>query len=221
MRLELDELTDDAAERAAFEQIAVILSATTPEDVATDDPPADLWDQIVARLRDETATADTSVGGGAEATVTSLESRRNRNLSRYFMATAAAVLVVVAVGALVVNRTSTGGTELVASTDLGLLAGGGAGSAQLVQRADGLHVVVDVSNLSPAERKDFYELWLLAPDGSNPQSLKKFTASSGQIDVPVPAGVDTSSFPVVDISEEVDDGDTSHSGKSILRGTLS
>ena len=123
--------------------------------------------------------------------------------------------------ALIVNRTSTGGTELGASTDLGLLAGGGAGSAQLVQRADGLHIVVDVSDLSPAERKDFYELWLLAPDGSNPQSLTKFTKSSGVIDAQVPAGVDTSSFPVVDISEEVDDGDTSHSGKSILRGTLS
>ena len=194
MRLELDELTDDAA---------------------------DLWDRIVAQLRDDAAVAgDEVTGGGVDATVTALESRRNRNLGRYLMAAAAAVLVVVAAGALIVNRTSTRGTELVASTDLGLLAGGGAGSAQLVQRADGLHVVVDVSDLSPAERKDFYELWLLAPDGSNPQSLTKFTESSGVIDAPVPAGVNTSSFPVVDISEEVDDGDNSHSGKSILRGTL-
>jgi len=30
----------------------------------------------------------------------------------------------------------------------------------------------------------------------------------------------TAQFPVVDISEEIDDGDTSHSGKSILLGTL-
>jgi len=217
MRLELDELTDDAAERAAFEQIAVILSATTSDDIATDDPPADLWDRIAARLHDDAPPS----GGWTTATVTALESRRNHNLGRYLMATAAAVLVIVAAGALIVNRTSTGGTELVASTDLGLLAGGGAGSAQLVQRADGLHIVVDVSDLSPAERKDFYELWLLAPDGSNPQSLTKFTESSGVIDAQVPAGVDTASFPVVDISEEVDDGDTSHSGKSILRGTLS
>lgn len=40
------------------------------------------------------------------------------------------------------------------------------------------------------------------------------------IDVAIPPGMSTRRFPVVDISEEVDDGNPGHSGKSILRGTL-
>jgi hypothetical protein len=79
---------------------------------------------------------------------------------------------------------------------------------------------VDVSELEPAENADFFELWMLAPDVSDMASMAKFTATSGQVEVRVPDDVDPSALPVVDISEEVDDGDDTHSGASILRGEL-
>jgi hypothetical protein len=138
------------------------------------------------------------------------------------LAAVAAVAVLLAgLAGLAVGVSGNGGTEL-ASAQLGVLAGDGIGEARLVQRDDGLHLVVDVEGLSPAEQADFFEVWMLTPEGSDPQSLKKFPVEESDtvIDVPIPPGVDTNRFPVVDISEEVDDGDDTHSGKSVLRGTL-
>jgi hypothetical protein len=37
----------------------------------------------------------------------------------------------------------------------------------------------------------------------------------------VPGGIDYRNFPIVDVSVEPPDGDPTHSGDSILRGTLS
>jgi hypothetical protein len=217
MRLEFDQLTDDPAERAAFERIAQVLSAG-PVDLDDAGPPADLWDRIAARLDDPAPTAS----------VTSLADRRAGRpataepgrIGRTLLAVAAAVLIVVALGAVMFNRASGGGTELVASTDLDLLAGGGSGAAELIRTDDGIRLRVDLSGLSPAEAADFYELWLLAPDGSNPQALTKFDQTDGVVEVVLPDDLSTTEFPVVDISGELNDGDESHSGKSILRGQL-
>ena len=221
MRLEFDQLTDDPIERAAFERIAQVLSAG-PMDLDDAAPPADLWDRIAARLDEERAPA------APTASVTSLADRRAAGpatrapgrIGRTLLAVAAALLVVVAVGAVLFDRASGGGTELVASTDLDLLAGGGSGAAELIRTEDGVRLRVDLSGLTPAEAADFYELWLLAPDGSNPQALTKFDQTDGVVEVVLPDDLSTTEFPVVDISGELDDGDESHSGKSILRGQL-
>jgi hypothetical protein len=217
MRLEFDQLTDDPAERAAFERIAQVLSAG-PVDLDDAGPPDDLWDRIAARLDEPASTA----------TVTSLADRRAGRpatagpgrIGRTLLAVAAAVLIVVALGAVMFNRASGGGSELVASTDLDLLAGGGSGAAELIRTDDGVRLRVDLSGLTPAEAADFYELWLLAPDGSNPQALTKFDQTDGVVEVVLPDDLSTTEFPVVDISGELNDGDESHSGKSILRGQL-
>jgi len=220
MRLEFDQLTDDPDERAAFERIGRALSAG-PMDLDDPGPPADLWDRIAVRLHDDEAAEPV-------APVTSLAERRAGapvtsgpgRIGRTLLAVAAAVLVVVALGAVLFNRASGGGTELVASADLDLLAGGGSGAAELIRTDDGVRLRVDLSGLTPAEAADFYELWLLAPDGSNPQALTRFDQSDGVVEVVLPDDLSTTEFPVVDISGELDDGDESHSGKSILRGQL-
>lgn len=218
MQHQLDELTDDPAELAAFDRVARILDAGPVP--ATDEPPADLWDRIAAAAAAERAAP---TDGERVATVTSLDTRRptssNVN-SRFLLAAAAAVLVVVALGAVLFQRASGGGTELVASSDLSLVAGGGAGRAELVQDGEETRLRVDVTGLSPAEQADFFELWLLDPTNGNPQPLTKFDQTDGVVEVVLPPGLSTAEFPVVDISEEVDDGDTTHSGKSILRGEL-
>jgi hypothetical protein len=238
MRLEPDDLAAAATERdalsvlpadphdrselAAYRRVVVTGRSLTPDDVATDDPPADLWDRIAATIADDSVSPAaplpvTGVASAGASTVVSLDSRRRT----WKILAAAAAVVVLALGAVaVVNRSSGSGTELVASTDLALLKGGGSGSAELVKRSDGMHLVVDVAGLTPAERADFFELWLLTPDGKDPQSLTKFKKDGGTIDVPIPPGMSTTKFPVVDISEQLNNGSESHSGKSILRGTL-
>ena len=72
----------------------------------------------------------------------------------------------------------------------------------------------------PVTTADVPALWLLDPTNGNPQPLTKFDQTDGVVEVVLPPGLSTAEFPVVDISEEVDDGDTTHSGKSILRGEL-
>jgi anti-sigma-K factor RskA len=212
----------DRADLAAYRRVVTIGRSITPQDRATHDPPGGLWDSIAEQISaagpavDHPVAAAPGTAGGGQ--VVALDSRRRT--WQMLGAVAAAVVLIAGAAGLIISQTSNGGTELVASTDLAVLAGGGSGTAELVQRDDGLHLVVDVSDLTPAEQADFYELWLLTPDGGEPQSLTKFQERSGVIDAVVPPGVDTAQFPVVDISEEIDDGDTSHSGKSILRGTL-
>lgn len=240
---------DDAEDRATvdeFRRIVGLGRSLRADDVATDDPPADLWDRIQAELATGSGTltrpGDTDApprlsvvpgGGGhvpepphhhvdAESDVVQLSGRRRA--WRAVAGIAAAVVLLAGAAGLVISQQggSRGGQELVAGADLELLAGGGRGEAQLVKRSDGMHLVVDVSGLTPAEQADFYELWLLSTDPANPdpQSLDKFDRRDGVIDVVVPPSIDPKRFPVVDISEELDDGDESHSGKSILRGKL-
>ena len=61
------------------------------------------------------------------------------------------------------------------------------------------------------------ELWLIKPDLSDMVSLG-LVETDGTF--AVPTGVDVSEYSVVDLSIEPDDGDATHSGRSILRGQL-
>jgi hypothetical protein len=224
----------DTTERAHFDALVrtvAVARAATAADVADEAPPADLWARISSSIADSGdatvselrpgAPAPAGTGDSPGGEVVDLASRA-RNRHRVLAVAAAAVVVIGGLAALVAVQGGSdgGGQELVASADLALLAGGGSGDARLVRRDDGLHLLVQVDGLSPAEQADFYELWLLTPEGADPRSLEKFEISSGELDVVVPDDIDTASFPVVDISEEVDDGDESHSGLSILRGSL-
>ena len=216
---------DDRAELAALRRLVRAGRSIRPEDRPGDgtgeDPPAGVWDRIAEELRADSRPRTVAPEDPPPAPVISIAARRPR-WTRLASVAAVVVLLTGAAGVAVwaVQRDRGTGTELVASTDLALLQGGGSGTARPVHRHDGIHLVVDVSDLSPTERADFYELWLLTPDGKDPQSLTTFRWRAGVIDVHVPAGMSTRRFPVVDISEEVDDGNPGHSGKSLLRGTL-
>ncbi len=142
---------------------------------------------------------------------------RTRNLVVLGAVAAAAVLIA---GVVTTLSNQVPDQEVVASADMELLAGAGSASAELVDRDDGTYLVVDVANLSPEESADFYELWLLAPDVSEMASVARFSQDSTTVEVRLPGDVDPNVLPVVDISSELDDGDDTHSGASILRGTL-
>jgi hypothetical protein len=234
----------EMAELDSFRRVVAVGRSVQELDRELTAPPADLWARIEADAVSDghpsTAapgplTTATPIHGAGAATppadvtgarrgpgggeIVELSSRRARPTTLLAVA-AAAMLLLAAVGVWATSSDGPG-DELVASTDLSLLAGGGTGTAELRQRDDGVHLVVDVAGLSPAERADFYELWLLTAEGGDPQSVLKFDEPEGRLDVLLPEGMDTSTFPVVDISEEVDDGDDTHSGLSILRGSFS
>ena len=56
------------------------------------------------------------------------------------------------------------------------------------------------------------------PDLSRLVSLGVMTSDSGTF--PVPAGLNLSEYPIVDVSDEPVDGNPAHSSVSIVRGTL-
>lgn len=216
--------TADRAELDALRRVVSIGRALTSDDTALHDPPPDLWSRIAGGALAGPAAptvlppADNRppASGGEVGDLAARRARRRTVLG----AVAASLVLIVGIGALVVSQGSEPRNELVASADLSLLAGSGSGSAELVEKDDGLHLLVDVSGLEPAQAADFYELWLIAPDFGDMESMTRFDRSTDAIDVRLPEGMDPEEFPVVDISEEVDDGDDTHSGLSILRGSL-
>jgi len=87
-----------------------------------------------------------------------------------------------------------------------------------VQQVDGNEVLVVQASGLPAT-DGFYEVWLLAPDAQSMVSVGMLDATEGGT-FPLPAGIDLTQFPLVDISHEHFDGDASHSSDSVLRGLL-
>ena len=76
---------------------------------------------------------------------------------------------------------------------------------------------VELSNLPDAATGTFYELWLIDSGVTKLISLGPVRPDGRYV---LPAGLDLSAYPVVDVSVEPIDGNTLHSGASILRGTL-
>jgi anti-sigma-K factor RskA len=60
---------------------------------------------------------------------------------------------------------------------------------------------------------------MLSPDADAMVSVGVLGAGSVN-EFPLPTGMDMQAFPVVDISVEQFDGDVTHSGDSLVRGTL-
>lgn len=143
--------------------------------------------------------------------------RRRRALTLRPLPALAAVLLLLALGA--------GGAILVTSRDpegrtlaLAPLKRGGAAQGQVRLARSGGRATLAVSGLAPSRRGEFYELWLLSPPGDL-VSLGSFRVSAGgraTLEVPLP--VDPSRYRFLDVSVEPDDGDPSHSSRSVLRG---
>jgi anti-sigma-K factor RskA len=89
-------------------------------------------------------------------------------------------------------------------------------SVLLPTRAGGT-VRVQIDGIAPLPRGQFLELWLLG-EGSGMVSLGTFRAGAdGRVRVTLPLGVDPASARFVDLSVERDDGDPTHSRRSVLR----
>jgi hypothetical protein len=226
-----------AAEYAALRR-AVSAVRTTPDTSDLEPPGADVWARIhrvlglseavaqdpLASAPAETGSADTGPAEPVPAEPRQAETKpavpsRTRSgnvtwLRRPGVWLAAAAALVVAAGiALSVGRPA----PPLAQADLAPLAQYSAtGFAKVTESQDGSRTIE--VELDKTEAKGYQEVWLIAPDLSRLVSLGIMNSSSGRFEVP--AGLDLSAYPIVDVSDEPLDGNPAHSSVSIVRGTL-
>lgn len=206
-------------------RLRALVRSLGDEDVARVEPPADLWGRIAAAVAADEAdrsAAPSTAGAAPAAPVVSLDVHRRRRHRRVLAAVAAAVVVVAVTGAVLLGGGSSPSDEpeLVASTELEPLepVGGATAEVRLVREDDHLQLELDAHDMAAAPDGQHYELWLLDPASASaaPVSLG---AMSGSVTVPLPDGVDPDEYDVVDVSLQ-EQGQTEHSGHSLLRGTL-
>ena len=208
-----EEFTDPPdSDSEEFGHLLLLGADLTESDFDLVTPPADLWDRIAAgvSLAEPTVLADRRDSGR--------RSGGSRNSGRRIVfAAAAAVLILVAgaVGIRLVDSSRTS-TEVVASTTLDVIEGPATAQAKLLRSGNTERLVVTTENMPAAPAGSHYELWLVDPKVTSPQSLGPMTGST---EVLIPASIDPAIYPVVDISLQ-ENGTHDHSGHSLLRGTL-
>jgi anti-sigma-K factor RskA len=95
-----------------------------------------------------------------------------------------------------------------------------AATGQAAVKKDGALIRLKISGLKVNGENDFYEAWLMDPKNGF-ISLGTFrVGSDGSTTLDLPVPVATDEFPVVDISLQPINGKPTHSGVSVLRGTL-
>lgn len=196
----------------ALEELRRFGRSAGAERVQWDTPPSDLWSRIAD---DAFATGDGSAlddESPAPVPVVSLESRRRRRT--WLIGAAAAILAVVVIGAATWAR-QPDDVAVLAVTELEPLGESGAGSAEIVDHDGSLELRLVTDGVVPPD--GFAEVWLINADVTELISLGPIR-SDGTYDLP--AGLDPSAFPIVDVSFEPFDGNPLHSGNSVLRGQL-
>ena len=218
-RRHLDGCAECAAEVYSLAAVVATGRSVTESDALVAPAPA-VWDRIRAELAlPAPAAAATSLapaGPTASAPVVPLRRRR----APWLAAAAAAGLVVGGVGGAwwAGERTGSTAPAVVAEAALKPLPGWDASGTALVEKQpDGARVLV-VTLDGGAEAGDFREVWLIDRDVKRLVSLGVLEGSAGRFTVP--AGLDLTDFPIVDVSQEPFDGVPAHSGDSIVRGTL-
>ncbi len=238
----LDSCDTCAAEVASLRRVVGVGRSLTADDVPTA-PPAAVWERVQAELglggssssggrptgtrvpvlehpAPQAPPAVTRVSDGSA--VVELSARRRRPSFGWVAAAAAAGLAFGTLGGAwwATSRTDTGPAEatVLARATLDPLPGwDAAGSAMVEEESDGARVVV-VDVAAELGDEGYREVWLIAEDLSGMVSLGLLDGAQGRF--VVPAGLDLTRYPVVDVSEEPFDGDATHSGDSIVRGTL-
>lgn len=209
----LAECDDCALELAELEHTVAVARSTVGL-APLESPPERVWEAIRGAIRDDASAAS----GPADGTAPEPSLRRPRWGMRTVFALAASVAValsIVGVG----NVLRPVPTVEVAAATLDAFpqhpeAVGSATVTQVGGETDRLHVELDAA----APGSGYREVWLIRPDASGMVSLGMLDGGSGEF--AVPAGIDLREYPLVDISNEPDDGVPTHSGDSVVRGRL-
>lgn len=143
---------------------------------------------------------------------------------RWMVASAAALLVVAAVGAGVILYGRDGAEPRGTTVALAAVEGAtGSGEAVVREVAGGREIRLQVSGLPVNQPGTFYECWLVGPDDA-PDSPKRvsigtFTVEEdGTADVVWVTAADPARFPKMGVTLEPDDGDPDVNGPKVLAG---
>ena len=210
-----------AEEGVGYRDLFEIARSLSVADTHLDATPDGLWAGIEALA----AAGPRGAGAapGAPPSRTALDAARARRTHVSYLLGAAAVILVAAVGLLAfvqrhdASRVTT--LDAISLVNDGLAPEGASSAARatLVAQTDGHYALdVDVSGL-PATSDSFLELWIIDLRVERMYSLGPLHGSGRYV---LPDHVEPASFPIVDVSIEPTDGAPQHSGRSILRGTL-
>lgn len=219
--------------QAALADIERVVTALHTPNVV-EEPPAGLWDRIAADLDNEldaaaseSATAPTDSASETDSTVHQLRPPTQSRGAPWWgiFAAAATGAIIGGVGiAAFLNQDTTEEEPPVASSSIGgatlepVAADDFTGTADMVQHDDGtMELTVDISS-APDPADGYFEVWLRDDEASQLISLGAVTHDT--VTLQVPAGIDLSQYPVVDVSHEHFDGDPSHSGVTLAAGPM-
>jgi hypothetical protein len=232
---------DDSDLETEYQREIHLIQSLAAGPVELNDAPDDLWQRIEAAAatsdprRPANASASRTGNGFVSpqtdsAVTTSARSQtptRRAQRSRRWTLVAAVVLAALLIGVGVIMATrNSGPTELAAAVLSPYEAapvGKAGGRVQLLRNGDRLRLRVNMHDLPAPAPGTFYELWLLDAQAGEPVSLATMTDGSSDVstDLDVPSGTDPKRFAVVDVSVQEASAGPSHSGHSVLRGTLS
>jgi anti-sigma-K factor RskA len=195
------------------------------------EPPARVWTRIaeelelpdaappVAALPVQRTPTAASPAARFEARPDALPPARPRRRGVLALAAAAAVLLVLGGGLTVWQLLRPAPAAVLASAELDPFPDwSGAGGTAALEETRAGDRQVQVTLTAPGGEDGYREVWLITSDATELVSLGVLEGSSGTF--AVPAGIDTTRYDLVDISEEPLDGDPAHSGDSIVRGQL-
>jgi hypothetical protein len=190
-------------------------------------PPTGLEDSIVAAIASEAAErpAPTAAAPTAAApttpppppmggTVTSLATHRARRIRNYL--TAAAAVVVLAVGGVFVATRDRGSDGTAVALQSGQFGPGASGTAHVKRFDSGWRVMLDATGLPRLDDGEFYEAWLKDANGV----LVPIGTFNEGADVVLWAGVSPVTFSTLTVTKETADGNQDSSRQVVLSGTI-
>jgi hypothetical protein len=193
--------------RCRGEVAAYAATVATARSADLDDlpaPPAAVWAKVSAEL------------GLAQAAPLPARSWRRPAAAGAALAAAAALVVGLAMSGVLPD--GAGSQAEGPSAPLRAL-GPVPASGEVVLAADGGGRALRVDTRGLPRPDGLYEVWLVDLDAGRVLALGTLD-DAGRAELTLPAGVDLSDYPEVDVSVEPDDGDPRHSGDSVLRGDL-
>lgn len=209
-----------------LQEWAALSRSITETDRVRHAPPPGLFDTISAEIADDTPTltAVDNIGPAEPDAVINLSQERarrapsaSRKQRRQLFAASVAAACALVIGFSVVGGDNSGTVTLVAeATNADLDEAFGGAATAIVTGEESLTLSLELSEDLPSNEP--VELWLIKPDLSDMVSLG--LVEPGATEWELPAGIEPTEYSLVDLSIEPNDGDPTHSGRSILRGAL-
>ena len=172
-----------------------------------DDPAPGIEDALVAEISGEIADRPHAPAPPGRS------DRRHLRL----LGAAAVLFLVAGIGIAVLFGGDDDATVVaLAGTDL---APGATAEAELEDLASGLRVVLDVSDLPPAEPGTYYQGWVRTEDG-DAVTIGTFHMRGGDAEIELWAGVSSVDYPILTVTIQEEGAGPASSGMVVLRGRL-